>query len=293
MNIEGNGESFLAPEIKKTTSADLSYGAAKEKNSAEPLPVEIPRGKEYIKDVTDSIVSEIQKNEKMWAVMYPEEKDEKIKEAILPLATGISAEDAQLFFSALAEKLYHADGAVSGPALSFLLEIFSSRDEGTPEDNRKKEPIVISLSKDQTSEKSDWLGYRISGPITFRVLGNAGRWVGSGMENGNLTIQGNTRYETGSKMTGGKITVEGNTGDWLGHGMNGGEITVLGTVGDYVAKNMKNGILRAKDAASFDKTAFTEENRGEIWYEGIKIWENGKFTDEGKKMNDDGKIPQK
>lgn len=291
MDFEGNGESFLVPEIKNIApaSADLGHGEVKE-----PIPVEIPANKEYVKTATDAIVSEIRKNEKDWATMYPEEKDEKIKEAILPLATGISAEDAQLFFSALAEKSYHADSAISGPAISFLLEIFSSRNEGTPKDTGEKEPLTVSFSKDQTSEKSDWLGYRIKGPITFRVEGDAGRWAGSCMENGNLTIQGNTRYEAGNKMTGGKITVEGNTGDWLGHGMNGGEITVLGTAGDYAAKGMKNGILRVKETvASFDKTAFTEENRGEIRYREIKIWKNGKFTDEGKKMNDAGEIPQK
>ena len=288
MELEGNGENFLSPTIKKTEEQK------EEMISAEPLPVKIPEGKEYITDIVNAVVLAIQKNEKMWAIMYPEEKDEKIKEALLPLATGISAEDAQLFFSALAVKLYNEDSAIAGPAISFLSQVFSSRNEGTPDEKNKVEALSVSFSKDQTSEKSDWLGYRLSGPITFRVEGDAGRWAGSCMESGDFTVQGNTRYELGNKMTGGKITVEGNTGDWLGHGMGGGEITVLGNAGDFTAKNMKNGTLKAEGTVlSFDKTAFMEENKGVIQYKGIKIWENGNFTDDGREMKEHGEIIQK
>lgn len=287
MDFEGNGEGFLSP---KTSTEKPKEEAV----SKEPLLVEIPESKEYIKDITDAIVSEVIKNEKTWAVMYPEEKDEKIKETLLPLATGVSVSDMPLFFSVLASKLYHADNAVSGPAISFLSQIFSSRIEGVPTDEHEQEPPVIIFSEDQTSEKSDWLGYRIKGLIAFQVQGNAGRWVGSCMESGNLAIQGNTLHETGNKMTGGKITVEGNAGDWLGHSLEGGEINVLGNVGDFTAKNMKNGILRVGGyTTSFDKTAFEKTNEGVIWYRGVKIWENKQFTEDGQKMEEKGEIPKK
>ncbi|MCK9352351.1 MAG: hypothetical protein WCT49_04805 [Candidatus Paceibacterota bacterium] len=286
MHFEGNGEEFLSPKTNSETQKE-------EEKAVEPSPVEIPEGKEYIEDVTDAIAHEIAKNEKSWAVMYPEEKDEKIKETVLPLATGVSNEDARLFISSLATKLYHADAAISGPAISFLCGIFSMRTEGAPSDeDRKSEPTSITLSEDQTNERSDWLGYRLKGPITFRAKGSVGRWVGGCMESGDLIIEGNSGYETGNKMTGGKITVEGNTGDWLGHFQEGGEITVLGNAGDFTAKNMKNGVLRVEGTAvSFDKTAFMEENHGSIWYQGKHIWENGKFTEEGQSMKDSGEIP--
>jgi hypothetical protein len=48
---------------------------------------------------------------------------------------------------------------------------------------------------------------------------------------------------------------------------------------------MSGGILRIDgDVASFSKKAFTPKNKGTIIWKGETIWENGAFTEVGKKL---------
>jgi len=124
------------------------------------------------------------------------------------------------------------------------------------------------------------------------VEGNCGGAVGATMEGGEIIVKGNCGDWTGSSMRGGKIVVEGNCGNQVGEKMRGGEIIVKGDCGVNAGYEMKNGVLILEGKVkSFDKSAFPPRNLGTIIWKGIKIWENGNWTKEGKEMKEKGKIP--
>ena len=60
------------------------------------------------------------------------------------------------------------------------------------------------------------------------------KWIGRGMTQGSIAIQGNVGMHLGAYMTGGTITVEGDAGDWLGAEMTGGLIRIHGSAGGQV-----------------------------------------------------------
>ena len=142
------------------------------------------------------------------------------------------------------------------------------------------------------------------------LTGNAGDWLGGEMSEGEILVKGNAGGLVGALMYGGEIVLDGSAGDWLGEDMSGGKITVLGNVGDGLGKGMSGGKIVAKgkagklfglemsggivviegDVESFSKEAFRPSNKGTIYYKGVKIWENGQFTREGKKMKEEGKL---
>jgi len=54
---------------------------------------------------------------------------------------------------------------------------------------------------------------------------------------------------------------------------------------------MQNGELNIKgEVKSFGESAFSSGNQGTIIWKGIKIWEKGNWTKEGKEMWDKRKI---
>lgn len=115
------------------------------------------------------------------------------------------------------------------------------------------------------------------------------KYIGTGMQAGEILIKGNVGMHTGSQMKGGKITVEGNASDWAGaemsggillingnsghqlgsayrgssEGMTGGAIAVGGNVGSEAGSFMRRGII----AVGGDTGAFTgvHMNGGEIF----------------------------
>jgi formylmethanofuran dehydrogenase subunit C len=81
----------------------------------------------------------------------------------------------------------------------------------------------------------------------FDVAGDAGdaqmvfegdlagvHWIGAGMSEGSIRVEGHAGRHLGSQMTGGEITVTGDAGDWLGGEMQGGLIRVRGHAGHLV-----------------------------------------------------------
>jgi len=106
---------------------------------------------------------------------------------------------------------------------------------------------LINESKDKDfkiftnylSKTIDYIGYKNRKNIV--VTGNAGWWVGGGMEDGEMTVNGNAGDWGGWNMEGGKITVNGNAGYGVGWNMKNGEITVKGNAGNGVGDGMENG----------------------------------------------------
>ena len=59
-------------------------------------------------------------------------------------------------------------------------------------------------------------------------------WIGTKMQSGAITIDGDCGRHLGSEMSGGTITVHGHAGDWIGGEMKGGLIHVHGNAGHQV-----------------------------------------------------------
>ena len=60
------------------------------------------------------------------------------------------------------------------------------------------------------------------------------KWIGKGMEEGEIVVKGNIGTHCGAYMKGGKIVVEGDADDWLGAEMKGGEIIVKGNASNLI-----------------------------------------------------------
>ncbi len=60
------------------------------------------------------------------------------------------------------------------------------------------------------------------------------KWIGCGMEDGEIVVKGSVGTHCGAYMKGGKIVIEGDADDWLGAEMKGGEIVVKGNAANLV-----------------------------------------------------------
>ncbi len=112
-------------------------------------------------------------------------------------------------------------------------------------------------------------GSAADGQILFEGDLSGVHWIGAGMADGVVRVEGHAGRHLGSQMTGGEIHVSGNAGDWVGgemqgglihvrgragnlvggayrgspRGMTGGTILVDGDVGDEVGHTMRRGLL--------------------------------------------------
>ncbi len=85
---------------------------------------------------------------------------------------------------------------------------------------------------------------------TIVVEGDAGAGLGQGMAGGVLRVSGNVDAWAAAAMAGGRIEIGGDAGDFLGaavpggmRGMAGGVVTVRGRTGDRAADRMRRGII--------------------------------------------------
>ena len=184
--------------------------------------------------------------------------------------------------------------------LGFFLSVFlrknienyisSQKQKGIKEENIK--PIEVHLKELPVSLEG--LGYRNPQKLHLTVEGNLGGGSGIEMEGGEIIVKGNCGVDTGGGMKGGKIVVEGNCENFTGRGMKGGEIVVKGNCGSYTGSGMEGGVLILEgEVESFDKFAFSPDNKGTIIWKNTKIWENGNWTKEGREMWEKGEIPVK
>ena len=86
----------------------------------------------------------------------------------------------------------------------------------------------------------------------YTVTGCLGqRFIGAGMGNIDVTIDGVPGNALGAYLNGAKITVSGNAQDAVGDTMNDGEIIVHGNVGDAAGYAMRGGRIFVKGDAGY------------------------------------------
>ena len=125
------------------------------------------------------------------------------------------------------------------------------------------------------------------GDLRFRGDLSGVHWIGTKMNSGQITIEGDVGRHVGSEMSGGRIDVMGNVSDWVGaemkggiihvrgcgghlvgsayrgspSGMRGGTILVDGDAGNEIGHSMRRGMIavggRAGDLAGFNMLAGT------------------------------------
>jgi len=119
---------------------------------------------------------------------------------------------------------------------------------------------------DIIGDVDSWVGAYSKGG-TLNIRGNAKYYLGTYMENGEITIYGYVDREStgyamkggkitvmndipccGIMMSGGKIIVKGNANSEVGLGMKGGCIVIEGNGGNFLGKNMRGGNIIAKRA---------------------------------------------
>jgi len=151
--------------------------------------------------------------------------------------------------------------------------------------------LIAGKSIRVTGNAGDWAGYQMSGGEIY-IEGNAGGATGYQMSGGEIHLEGDARHGNGSSMSGGEIHIKGNVENKTGDSMFGGEIRVNGNAGDWTGCFMHGGTLRIDgDVASFDKTAFSSNNKGTIIWKRETIWKNGQKEEPGwTNLNVDEKI---
>jgi formylmethanofuran dehydrogenase subunit C len=94
-----------------------------------------------------------------------------------------------------------------------------------------------------------WIGSGLTEGV-IHVEGNAGRHVGSEMSGGEIHVSGNADDWVGGEMHGGLIHVRGRAGHLIGsayrgskRGMTGGTILIHGEVGNEVGHTMRRGLI--------------------------------------------------
>lgn len=82
------------------------------------------------------------------------------------------------------------------------------------------------------------------------------KYVGRGMTEGCIEIEGNAGMHLGAEMRGGEIHVRGSVGDWAGAEMRGGLLRVSGNAGHLLGaayrgspKGMRGGVILVEGAA--------------------------------------------
>ena len=86
----------------------------------------------------------------------------------------------------------------------------------------------------------------------YSVTGCLGqRFIGAGMGDLDLLIEGVPGNALGAYLNGAKITVRGNAQDAVGDTMNGGVITVHGNVGDAAGYAMRGGVILVRGDAGY------------------------------------------
>ena len=86
---------------------------------------------------------------------------------------------------------------------------------------------------------------------TITINGDVGMYLGEEMKGGRILVNGDVGRWAGSMMKGGTIEVRGSAGDYLAapyrgstEGMRGGTIVVHGNAGNEAGAHMKRGIIR-------------------------------------------------
>ncbi len=77
------------------------------------------------------------------------------------------------------------------------------------------------------------------------------RFIGAGMENKSITVEGVPGNALGAYLNGAEISVKGNAQDAVGDTMNAGQIVIDGSVGDAAGYAMRGGEIYVRGSAGY------------------------------------------
>ncbi len=185
----------------------------------------------------------------------------------------------------------HPDFKQSGVFLSYLINQHYKKNKtgNTPEQknisenescekNQKRETAndKYEIITEHFSEEIDQIGLQNNGP-NIRVLGNAGKHLGSGMINGSIYLTGNADLYLGAFMKGGEISVQDAAGN-VGFVMEKGTIYIRRDMHGLIGENMEGGTIHieGKIHSSLSLEEIYEKIRdeigkGEVYHKNIKI----------------------
>lgn len=102
---------------------------------------------------------------------------------------------------------------------------------------------AVRETKDPEIEIDDCLGQRYIGAgisdKTIVINGTPGNALGAYMDGAHIVVNGNAQDAIGDTMNDGKIDVFGNAGDAVGYAMRGGRIYIKGNAGYRAGIHMK------------------------------------------------------
>ena len=292
-------ESFKQPIKKEPPIKEM-----KEKlDKAEKMVEEVEeRWKDKIEEF-EMVEKSVKELKKLW-----EENEEKVKgkfndEVFLFFSSLPLPETSSFLLERISNKFlkeFDWKKFKKGGDLDLFLSVFlnkntknyisSQKEKGIEEENIK--PIEVHLNVKELPVLLGCLGYQNPKKLHLIIEGDCGWNIGERMQGGKIIVKGNCGSHTGLGMQDGKIIVEKNCGKYTGERMQGGEIVVEGNCDDCTGDDMQGGELNIKrEVKSFFRSAFYSYNHGTIIWKGIKIWENGNWTKEGKEMWEKGEIP--
>ncbi len=102
--------------------------------------------------------------------------------------------------------------------------------------------IIFKNISTSTAVQFDYIGYGMTeGQIT--VEGDAGDYLGANMQGGILICQGNVKARTADKMRRGIMLIDGNVGAYCCSRMIAGTVAIGGNVGSYLGYGLKRGTI--------------------------------------------------
>jgi formylmethanofuran dehydrogenase subunit C len=105
----------------------------------------------------------------------------------------------------------------------------------------------------KTNVKLDYIGYGMKdGQIT--IEGNAGDYLGANMQGGILVCQGNAKDRSADKMRRGILLIDGDVGAYCGSRMIAGTVGIYGNTGSHLGYGLRRGTILLNKPASLSAT---------------------------------------
>jgi formylmethanofuran dehydrogenase subunit C len=159
----------------------------------------------------------------------------------------------------------------------------------TPERLRGAGSLDVSrialVSGNRTIPAGDLFEVEPGDPGDIVMRGGCARldFIGAGMRQGSLTVEGDTGAYLGQGMRGGRLRVTGNAGPWAGAAMRGGVLEIGGDAGDFLGgalpgemRGMSGGVVAVRGRAG--------ERAGDRMRRGVIVVEGGVGAYAGSRM---------
>ena len=232
--------------------------------------------KETVGKIEKVYESEKEGTKNVGAVRVPEYVEEKI----LPFVPKIPPESLEKIINQFIE-IYKDKGEYNYRLCSYISSVINrttreyvqrEKDEGMKEKEIKDLTLHLDL---EPLEEIVGLGYKNQEKCHLIIEGkNKKSSIGQEMKGGKIEVNGDGGEYIGSNMKGGEIEIKGNAGIRVAQGMQGGQIEIHGdATGQSNGDDMEDGkLIIWGEIGGFDDSAFSSNNKGEIWHKGEKIW---------------------